>query len=397
MTTEIQIRGAGPVGLACALFLARHWPDPSAIEVTTAGHVAPGLAKRPLAISAGSRRLIERVAQFPAENGPINTVEVALSGHPGRVRIPARDLHCARLGNLVRHGALVDCLEAALLGSGVRRVVRPVLSEPNGAPQSEPGTLLIHADGDPGPEAKVRDFGQAALLAEIKLSGWIQGKALELFTSEGPLAILPLPEPHYWALVWCAPEAITQQRAQAHAEDLRNGPAGLLNKTLTESLTETLSGALSSALGTRIKVHAIEHCQVMPLRRRAREKLFDPDPDQPQVWIGNAAQTLHPVAGQGLNLGLRDAHELAQQLSHWRLMGGGNPAAEYRANPAGLDHALRQYERARRNDRALTVRITDTLASIFTVPSLAPIQSAVLAALDLNPPLRRSLARTFAH
>ena len=388
MRTEIQIRGAGPVGLACALFLARHWPDPGAIEITTVGHAPPGLAQRPLAIAAGSRRLIERIAQFPVESGPINTVEVALSGHLGRVRIPARDLDCARLGNLVRHGALVECLEAALAGSGVRRVVRRVVSEPNDALQSEPGILLIHADGDPGPEAKVRDFGQAALLAEIRLSGWSQGKALELFTPEGPLAILPLPEPHYWALVWCAPEAITQQRFRAHAEDPREEPTGLL--------TSELSKILSAALGAGIKVDAIKHCQMMPLRRRTRANLIDSDPSQPQVWIGNAAQTLHPVAGQGLNLGLRDAHELAQQLSHWRLLGGGNLAAQHSANSHGLDHALRQYERARRNDRAVTVRITDTLASVFTVPSLAPIQSAVLAALDLSPPLRRSLARTFA-
>ena len=384
MTTEIQIHGAGPVGLACALFLARHWPDPSTIEVTSGGHAAPGLAQRPLAISAGSRRLIERVAQFPVESGQITTVEVALSGHLGRVRIPARDLRCASLGNVVRHGALVECLEAALAGSGVRRVVRRVVSEPNFDLQTEPGTLLIHADGDPGAEADVRAFGQSALLAEVRLTGWTQGKALELFTPEGPLAILPLPEPHRWALVWCAPEAVTQQRAQTHGESLRG------------ALTEALSGVLKGALGTSIKVHEIEHCQVMPLRRRTRGKLIDPDPSQPQVWIGNAAQTLHPVAGQGLNLGLRDAHELAQQLSHWRLMGGGDLAAAHRTNLQGLDHALRQYKRARQNDRAATVRITDTLASVFTVTALAPIQSVVLAALDLNPSLRRSLARTFA-
>jgi 2-octaprenyl-6-methoxyphenol hydroxylase len=244
--------------------------------------------------------------------------------------------------------------------------------------------LLVHADGDPGAEADVRDFGQSALLAEVRLTGWTQGKALELFTPDGPLAILPLPEPHQWALVWCAPEAVTQQRAQTHGESLRG------------ALTAALRGALSGALSAGIKVHEIEHCQVMPLRRRAREKLMDPDPSQPQVWIGNAAQTLHPVAGQGLNLGLRDAHELAQTLNHWRVLGGERLPGQYRGSPHGLDHALRQYKRARQNDRAATVRITDTLASVFTVTAIAPIQSVVLAALDLNPQLRRSLARTFA-
>lgn len=392
MTTEIQIRGTGPVGLACALFLARHWPDPGTIEVVSGGHAAPGIARRPLAISAGSRRLIERVARFPVESGQITTVEVALSGHLGRVRIPAQDLRCARLGNVVRHGALVECLEAALLGSGVRRVIR----EPTVDLPSEPGTLLIHADGDPGAEANVRDFGQSALLAEVRMTGWTQGRALELFTPEGPLAILPLPEPNRWALVWCAPEAVTQERIQAHAEPPHEALNEALNGALTEALSSALSGVLNGALGKGIKIQEIEHCQVMPLRRRARGKLVDPDPSQPQVWIGNAAQTLHPVAGQGLNLGLRDAHELAQQLSQWRLVRGGNLAATRRANFQGPDEPLRKYERARRNDRAATVRITDTLASIFTVTAMAPIQSVVLAALDLNPPLRRSLARTFA-
>ena len=369
MKPEIQIRGNGPVALACGLFLARHWPDPSAIELTAATPPAAWLTKRPLAISVGSRRLIERIARFPAERGPITTVEIALGGRLGRVRIPARDLRSPHLGDVVRHGALVAALEAALASSGVRRVANLPLADPEASPE----TVVIHADGDPGPQAEVREFGQSALLAEIGLTGLGRGTALERFTEEGPLAVLPLPEPDRWALVWCAPTALTEERAQS-------GPDALLR-------------ALARALGPSVTVHAIEHCQVMPLRRRARGVLVDPDPSRPQVWIGNAAQMLHPVAGQGLNLGLRDAHGLAQRLIDWRLDGNRNGNGHHDRNPHS---ALLHYERSRRPDRSATLRITDALATIFTWPLLGAAQSAVLTAIDLNAPLRKTLARQFA-
>lgn len=363
MKPEIQIRGNGPVALACGLFLARHWPDPGAITLAAATPPAAWLAQRPLAISLGSRRLIERIARFPVDCGPITTVEIALSGRLGRVRIPARDLRSDHLGDVVRHGALVAALESALANSGVRRVPNPLATDVELSSQS----VVIHADGDPGPQADVREFGQSALLAEISLTGLGRGTALERFTEEGPLAVLPLPEPNRWALVWCAPTAITEQRAQAQPQ--------------------VQQIELARALGPGLTLHSIENCQVMPLRRRSRSVLVDPDPSRPQVWIGNAAQTLHPVAGQGLNLGLRDAHGLAQRLTEWRLHGNSN---------ASSHSALLHYERGRRRDRSMTLRITDALATIFTWPLLGPAQSAVLAAIDVNPALRQTLARQFA-
>ena len=363
MKPEIQIRGNGPVALACGLFLARHWPDPSAITLAVATTPAAWLAQRPLAISLGSRRLIERIARFPVERGPITTVEIALSGRLGRVRIPASDLRSPHLGGVVRHGALVAALESALANSGVRRVTTLLANDAELSPQS----VVIHADGDPGQQADVREFGQSALLAEISLKGLGRGTALERFTEEGPLAVLPLPESDRWALVWCAPTAITEQRAQADPQ--------------------ARHVALARALGPGLTVHSIENCQVMPLRRRSRGVLVDPDPSRPHVWIGNAAQTLHPVAGQGLNLGLRDAHGLAQRLTEWRLQHNGN---------ASPHSALLHYERGRRRDRSTTLRITDALATVFTWPLLGPAQSAVLAAIDVNPTVRQTLARQFA-
>jgi 2-polyprenyl-6-methoxyphenol hydroxylase-like FAD-dependent oxidoreductase len=201
LTTPLQIyiEGNGPVGLACALFLARHWPEPAAISLTppapvdAADHSDPSrvaqaaLAKRPLALSAGSRQLIERVARFPAQCGAILTVEVALENRAGRVRIPSSDLDQSALGYVLRHGDLVESLEAALAQTGVRRET-PVLQDFQG--------LIIRASGDPGrtpQEAEGRDFQQSALLGEVTLdrgSAWATGTALERFTAQGPLAMV---------------------------------------------------------------------------------------------------------------------------------------------------------------------------------------------------------------
>jgi 2-octaprenyl-6-methoxyphenol hydroxylase len=117
----------------------------------------------------------------------------------------------------------------------------------------------------------------------------------------------------------------------------------------------------------------------VPMFRRARRQLVQGR----QVWIGNAAQALHPVAGQGLNLGIRDAFELAQQLGN--------------AHAAGTDMlaALQAYARQRRTDRSLSIGLTDALARMFSLDLIRPFQSIALGALDLSPNLRRLVASHF--
>ena len=377
MTTPLQIyiEGNGPVGLACALFLARHWPEPAAISLTPPAPVDPAdhgdpsrvaqaaLAKRPLALSAGSRQLIERVARFPTQCGAILTVEVALENRAGRVRIPSSDLDQSALGYVLRHGDLVESLEAALAQTGVRRET-PVLKDFQG--------LIIRASGDAGrtpQEAEGRDFEQSALLGEVTLergSAWATGTALERFTAQGPLAMLPLHEERQFALVWCGPTALTAQRLAAPE---------------LQSVKE-----LANALGPSQSVLAVRERMAVPLRRSVRRQRLEMSAAQTQVWIGNAAQSLHPVAGQGLNLGLRDAHFLAQTLVTWRL-----------ARPTALlADALQVYAAQRQTDRLTTLWVTDTLATVFCKPVLAPVQSALMTMLDLCSPLRRPLARRFA-
>jgi 2-octaprenyl-6-methoxyphenol hydroxylase len=102
-----------------------------------------------------------------------------------------------------------------------------------------------------------------------------------------------------------------------------------------------------------------------------------------EVWIGNAAQSLHPVAGQGLNLGLRDAFELARALAD----------NEFADDPSAWERLLARFAARRRVDRAVTTGITDLLASAFTWPLAWPVESALLTAMDLAPTLRRPLSR----
>jgi 2-octaprenyl-6-methoxyphenol hydroxylase len=200
-----------------------------------------------------------------------------------------------------------------------------------------------------------RDYAQTAWVGTLRLgAAWPRGLAVERFTRDGPLAVLPLPDEggeRRAALVWCtAPdesaEALSLARLQA-----------LLPPHLRA--VDALLGALKPfPLGLNAEAH--------PLQGRV-------------LRIGNAAQTLHPVAGQGLNLGLRDAHELVQQLR----------------DAPSLDAALRAHARCRRPDRFGLLATTDLLARVFAVDA-APLSLAREAGLQLLqalPPLRHGLAR----
>jgi len=180
------------------------------------------------------------------------------------------------------------------------------------------------------------------------------------FTADGPLALLPLPEPHRCSLVWCDRPEVSGRRAALPADVL----AGELQK------------AFGWSLG-RITIESDATC--WPMARRARRTLNSGR----EVWIGNAAQGLHPVAGQGLNLGLRDAFLLAQHLG------------DARARGDELARALPDYVRQRSADRGGTITLTDVLARAFAFTPLHPLQSVTLGMLDAAGPLRELVARRF--
>jgi 2-octaprenyl-6-methoxyphenol hydroxylase len=212
-------------------------------------------------------------------------------------------------------------------------------------------------------KALVADYGQTAWVGTALLSRPAQGQAFERFTPDGPLALLPLPAaadgvPRA-ALVWCVPTATDPVAPLAEAQRL-----ALLNSRLPAEAGAVV--ALSPLKRFALGLNA-EHSLV-----QART-----------VRIGNAAQTLHPVAGQGLNLGLRDAYALVDALA--------DAAQRGRA----LDAALARVAFARAPDRWSLIAATDFLARSFTwqVPGAAALRGLGLAALQALPPAKAALAR----
>lgn len=351
--------------MALRLFLARQGFDPASVHAPDGTSPPPAwLASRPLALSLGSWQLLARIVALPA-CAPIRSVDVSLAGRSGSTRIHAADVDAPTLGCVVRYGDLHRSLAQALT-----RIERRAAAEGDDevahdavVGSDDDVALVVVADGEtpaaPARDWRVHDFGQSALLTEVVADGRADAVAFERFTDEGPLALLPLPEPHRHAVVWCAPPHETARRAALPAPEF----------------DAELLAAFGHWLGA-LHVDAARHDT--PLQRRIAVR----DDDMRRVRIGNAAQTLHPVAGQGLNLGLRDAFEFAQRLGEAR--GSGRPLAQ----------AVARFRGSRVVDRALTVGVTDTLARVFTLRAVAPLQSLALGALDVATPLRNRFART---
>jgi 2-octaprenyl-6-methoxyphenol hydroxylase len=208
----------------------------------------------------------------------------------------------------------------------------------------------------------VKRYAQDALVALVDVSPASGAVAFERFTREGPLALLPFAG--RYALVWSLPPEKARRLATAPEADF---------------LRE-----LNDAAGTRPgRSTGVEARAVQPLALRVRQARIGAR----EVYIGNAAQTLHPVAGQGLNLGLRDAWDLAQIM---REATGTDPAGD-----PGAAATLERFAARRRLDAGATIRATDLLAEIFlgANPIAAAARGAALTALDIFPAPRRFFAR----
>ncbi|MFT0533520.1 FAD-dependent monooxygenase [Castellaniella hirudinis] len=371
-TFDIAILGSGPVGCVLALSLARHAPDPGRIVLMGPAPAArrPGqsIDPRALALNHGSRQMLQPLGAWPAQAADILTVHVSQAGHLGRTLIDQADLAVPRLGCVVTYDDLLDTLQAAVRASGVTRIPqrppRPLPGRPvtlqlaDGPAQAR---IALISDGA-RPQGLQRQYRQSAVLATIRAANPIAGRAFERFTRTGPLALLPHPAgTDLYSLVWC----LHPDQAQA----------------LAALPDPAFDQALQQAFGQRLgSLRRIGPASTFPLSLHAGPSLQGPG----VVAVGNAAQTMHPVAGQGLNLGLRDAAQLAHALQPWLA----DPAADPQPR-------LIRYARQRRLDRGLTIGITDTLPRLFATanPLARHAGGLALAALDLIPALRNPLAR----
>lgn len=353
----VRLHGVGPVGLSFALWAKRLLGTRIRIDLADANLNEPpaaALLARPLAISQGSRQLLERVIAFPTDCAPIDQVDIAMAGHLGRMRLTAAELALPRLGNVVRYADLWRALRAAW---------QALPADQDDRFGGDAIGLTVHAEGS-RKRAVAPLAAQVALLADLSAERPAKHVAFERFQSDGPLALLPLAraEPADYTLVWCADRAKAEARHALAKADF----------------DAELNRAFGAQLG---RLAVIGERSLAPLHQDRRTALIG----EQEVWIGNAAQTLHPVAGQGLNLGLRDAYELAMRLAR----------ADQLREPLAV--SLAGYEKVRRADRLSMQAVTSALASDLRAPLLRPLQGLVLGAADLTPPLRARLARGFVH
>jgi len=377
MTTDFDIAvcGAGPVGLCLAALLAKYGMAPARIGLIDAKTLEQAAQDpRSIALSYGSRQILEMVGAWPLPATPIHQIHVSRRAHFGRTLIDRADYDLPALGYVSRYGALVTALAHAVERAGVAQL-RPerivARNEGQDAVQLElaggrsiAAPILVQAEGgvfaDQNNRAQHRDYRQIAIVAEVVASAPMAHRAFERFTDEGPLALLPQrdaqagPAGNY-ALVWC----------------MRPASAERLMPLANAAFLEQLGAAFGTRLGRFVSV---SRRNAYPLGLNAQ-----PVVSARTVAIGNAAQTLHPVAGQGLNLALRDAAVLARLLA-----------------PPSAPGALRDFVQARQADRNLTIRVTDLMARLFaSAPDGALTQTllgAALGAIDLVDPARRLLA-----
>jgi len=376
---DVVILGAGPVGTALALSLARKARDPSRIALmgpsrpkappaSTGLSASSGVDPRCLALNHGSRVFLETLAAWPTASAEIRHVHVSQRGRLGRVVIDHEDLRVARLGDVVRYDDVLDSLQDAIDTSGVTRI------EGRGLPHllgshiecrhengSVSAALAVQSDGA-RPAGIERHYDQHAVLGTVRVSRPRSGWAYERFTQSGPLAALPHPQgDDLYSIVWCC--------SPTQADTLRGAPRAEFDRRLYEQFGDRLG-----------EMESIGKVSVFPLALHAGPSRIN----QRCIAVGNAAQTLHPVAGQGLNLGLRDVAQLTQALHGWLLRPEQDP-----------DPYCRAFTERRRADRWVTMGLTDFLPRIFSTrnPLVEHASGAALLAMDIVPPLRNQLAR----
>ncbi len=443
---DIVIAGGGLVGASLAVALHGSGYRVAVVEpVPPQAESQPSFDDRQTALAPTSRRFFENLGLWEAiEAGasPIRRIHVSDRGHGGFTRLDAAEEGLPALGHVAPNRVLgavlapamaeaadVFCparitqthpvMEPAEAGSDpdaarapaddpaghatsspaeTQAVARQVVIETESGPQTVSTRLLVVADGMRSTTREAlgvgldeRDYGQSAIIANLRTQYPHHGTAYERFTPDGPLAVLPAGEDAA-SLVWTLPH----DEAQAAA---------------TQWSETAFLQALQSAFGWRLgRLEAVGKRQVYPLWAVTADQFCA----QRAVIMGNAAHALHPVAGQGLNLALRDVAGLVEALGGGRPLGKagetddacrpaetgelGPPAeADGSAGPAdpGDPDRLAAYARSRRSDYRRTFTFTDGLVRVFSnefLPLVAA-RNVGLTLLDLFPPARRALLK----
>jgi 2-octaprenyl-6-methoxyphenol hydroxylase len=350
MAEPVLIVGGGPAGMALALGLHQRGVKARIVDARPRG-AAQGDA-RILALAHGARLILENLGVWrDIPHTPIATIHVSHAGGLGRTVLRAAEENVPALGYVLAAGDLAAALDRAVAAAGID------YADQTPAPAEPTGPLTVHAEGriDDATDLKTRDYGQHAVICTARGAAPHGNTAWERFTPAGPVALLPCRDEY--AVVLTCPAADSERIA-----------------ALDDAAFLAL---LQQRFGPRVRLTAAGPRLVYPLGLRVRRQPVQGR----EVWIGNAAQTLHPVAGQGFNLALRDISELADTLTD--------------APDPGDPLLLARYAAGRRLDRTATVGFTDGLVRLFSndFGPLRHLRGAALLALDLCPPARSFLAR----
>ena len=370
------IVGAGPVGLAAALAL-KHRGVSDDITVLEAGaQNAISLGDRNIALSSASWRFLSRlgVTISASERAPIRAVEITQRGAFGLLRLDAKDVSASELGAASPYPALKSALDKATRAAGIQILYGANVASVQHVSQHAEVHLVsgeqmradcvVLADGagsDLVAEFKriERDSGQTAVITRVSASKPRPGVAFERFTEGGALALIPRADKD-WTVVWARPRADAERMLQLD----------------TSSLSDEINAAFGNTMGALTLTAKLTS---YPLVWR----FVEPRASGAIVALGNAAQGLHPVAAQGLNLGLADAQQFADAMA--------NQSNSIAATLAG-------FARQRGVDRVARIGFTGLLAYgfdrggwLFDVP-----RGLGLTAVQMLPPLRRELTRRLA-
>jgi 2-octaprenyl-6-methoxyphenol hydroxylase len=384
---DVAIVGGGMVGATLGVALAPLNLRVAIIEAIPHNAAAqPSFDERTTALSNGSRRILETLGVWPALSAlatPIAKIHVSEQGRFGFARIDAAEQGLSAMGCVVANRDLGNALWSRLSKSAGLEVYCPaevsqitahdesvtVEMAQKGAKSTIDAKLIVAADGAQsavrgafGVDAEVHDYEQTAIITTVLPQRFHDNVAYERFTQSGPLALLPL-DGGRCTLVLTQPKDAAQS-VMAWSDQ--------------EFLAE-LQRRFGFRLGRFLKVG-----------RRVPYPLFLTRATRTSsgrcVIIGNAAQGLHPVAGMGFNLGLRDVASLAELIAE--------RVGQQDADPGSLQ-LLAQYDAWRTADRRSVIAFTDGLIKLFSNPlrSVRRLRSLGLLAFDLLPPAKAALSR----
>jgi 2-octaprenyl-6-methoxyphenol hydroxylase len=372
---SILIVGGGPVGSVLALALQQQGVNFTMLEARAKG--ASHKDTRALALSYGSRIILEKLGVWDAvaaKATAINTIHISQRGGLGRTKLNAAEHNQDAMGYVLPYGALTQALDAALdisqvLYEAEATEIKPgepfaeVTFNQNGISQTLQSAVLAVADGGrslgdiAGITKETKEYGHDALVSKVTAELPHNNIAYERFTPSGPMALLPNGEAGF-SLVW------TGEKASIDA--------------LLQLDDATFLGQLHAAFGDRVgKFLSIEKRMSFPLKLSTLKPSTAPH----LAVIGNAAQTMHPVAGQGFNVGLRDARTLADLITDSTETALGSPLM------------LAAYSKQRSRDTRGGILFTDLLVNVFSndVIGLGAIRGAGLGLLELVKPAKKLL------